>query len=76
MDYCGVMIQSGRYIVVPAVWLENKENKLTKVFYSPNQNDYPDFKLPVKYFFNENERSLYNAYVMQFMRKYMHFANR
>lgn len=70
--YCGVITQSQVNLVVPVSWLENRENKITKIFYSPNQNEKADFSLPVKYFFDQNERSVFNAYIMQFFCEY-HF---
>lgn len=69
-SYCAVLTQSHVYLVVPVSWLENKNNKITKVFYSPNQNDKADFKSPVKYFVNKQEKAVYNAYIIRYMRKY------
>lgn len=68
--YCGVITQSHVQLVVPVAWLESKENKITKIFYSPNEHDKPDFNLPVKYFVNKKEKALYNAYIIRFMSKY------
>lgn len=70
LPYCAVITQSHGHLVVPVSWLENKENKLTKVFYSPNQNEKADFNLPVKYFSDTSKRAVYNAFIVQFMRKY------
>lgn len=68
-SHCGVITQSRVYLVVPVTWLQNKENQITKIFYSPNENDNADFSLPVKYFVNKNEKAVYNAYILRFMRK-------
>lgn len=67
--YCGVITQSQVYLVIPISWLENKENKITKIFYSPNNNEIPDFNLPVKYFFDKKEKAVYNACIVRFMRE-------
>lgn len=68
--YCGVVTQSQIHLVIPLFWLENGENKMSKIFYSPNQNEKADFSLPVKYFVNKNERAVYNAYVVRLLREY------
>lgn len=64
------MTQSHKYLVIPESWLENRDDKITKNLYSPNQNEDADFNLPVKYFFNEREKSCYNAYIIRTMREY------
>lgn len=63
------MTQSHIYLVIPEAWIENKENKITKIFYSPNQNEDADFSLPVKYFVDKRGRACYNAYSVRSMRK-------
>lgn len=68
-QFCGVMTQSHSYLIVPMSWVENEKNPMTKVFYSPERSDTPDFTLPVKYFVDSTKSAVYNAYIMQFMRK-------
>lgn len=63
--FFGVMTQSHRYLAIPEEWLQFKENKTTKIFYSPNPNDPADFDLEVKYFFSENTKACYNAVVIR-----------
>lgn len=69
-SYCAVITQSQVHLVIPFSWLENGEKKMSKIFYSPNQNEKADFNLPVKYFVNKNERAVYNAYVVRLLREY------
>lgn len=57
----GVITQGHRALVVPEKWLESKENKFSKVFFSPNSNENADFDLPLNYFFNEQIRACYNC---------------
>lgn len=68
--YCGVITQSQIPLVIPVTWLENKNNRMTKVFYGPNQNEIANFNLPVKYFVNKTEKAVYNAYTVKFLREY------
>lgn len=66
---CAVMTQSRVHLIVPLTWVEDKENKMTRIFYSPNQQDEADFELPTKYFVNKDKKGVYNAYIIRFLGK-------
>lgn len=68
--YCAVMTQSHVYLVIPKTWLKNKEKKMTEIFYSPNQNDQPNFNLPLLYFVDKTKQAVYNAYTIRFLSKF------
>lgn len=67
--FCGVKTQSHYYLVIPESWVENKENRISKIFYSPNETEIADFSLPTKYFVDENKKACYNVWIMRYMRK-------
>lgn len=68
--YCAVITQSQARLVVPVRWLENKNDKMTRIFYGPNENEIANFNLPIKYFVSRTENAVYNAYIIRFLREY------
>lgn len=70
-----VQTQSHKWLAIPAEWIEFKDLKVSKVFYSNNINNQPDFGLPVKYFFDDKISACYNAYIVRKIGKYKKSRN-
>lgn len=66
----GVITQSHRTLVVPEKWLESKENKFTKLFFSPNGDEIADFDMPLTFFFNEHIRACYQCEIRRELGKF------
>lgn len=62
-----VLLKQKRFIIVPKKWIENPSisKDATKVFFSADSEDSPDFNLEIKYYFNSNHKACYEAYVMR-----------
>lgn len=61
-----VVTKQKRFIVLHKDWIAYpKIGQHTKVFYSPNPDQLPNFALEESYMFNGNEPRCYNAKVMQ-----------
>lgn len=67
----GVVTQSHHVLVVPEHWLESKENKFSKMFFSPNTYESADFNLPLRYFFDEQIRACYNCAIQRELSKFL-----
>lgn len=63
MNFYVVIFQNREVRVVPEMWIQHKQKKSTKIFLSQNENQIPDFTLPVKYFIQEKD-SCYNGFVL------------
>lgn len=73
------ILECKKIIVIPNNWVENGNSRdLTKIFYSPNENDEPDFNLPKMTFFDLTETKCYRGYVLKEYREYnfLYFFNK
>lgn len=54
-------------VIVPEKWIEHPHQftEQTKIFYSPESEDPPDFTLPIKAFFDRTARKCYYGFVLK-----------
>lgn len=61
-----IILLSRRFIIVQDNWVENPDiSEKTKIFYSPDQNENPNFDLEVKFLFNGRVPNVYEGYIWQ-----------
>lgn len=66
-----VILLSKRFVVVPDHWVETQTiREETKVFFSPDPNEQPNFQLTAKFLFNKDESHVYKGYVLKHFGKY------
>lgn len=61
-----VLLKVEKLIVVKKDWVLNPIlHSNTKVFFSPNKNDKPNFAMKSTYFFDERRTAVYHGYVLK-----------
>lgn len=70
--FFGVKTQSNKYLAIPAEWVQKKDEKMSKIFYSPNLREQPDFTKPTRYFVDNKTAACYNAYIIREIGKGFH----
>lgn len=61
-----VILECKKIIIVPPNWVEDLNSKgETKIFFSPNLLDIPDFSQEIKMFFDYTESKLFIGYVLK-----------
>lgn len=64
--YTVVLLKSRRLIIVPPKWLQNTAvQRLTRVFFSPNNCALAKFDLDVEYLFNKDKDNTYEGFVLK-----------
>lgn len=65
MEYFVIyLIKSKRYLALPKKWVQNpKLGEESKVFFSADTNDTPDFTCEMGYYLNKEVSACYDAYV-------------
>lgn len=65
-----VETQGHKWLAIPGKWIENINEKISKIFYSPNLNDQSDFTQPTKFFFDARNRACFHAKIVRDVGEY------
>lgn len=71
MSFYAILLKDQKLLALKKNWIKNPIlNANTSVFFSPNDQDNPNFELKTSYFFKSNVVALYDGYVLKMFGKY------